>query len=375
MKCPVCDNVNMSRVCQKCGFDSSRDYEKYPTFGAVGEASAVSALRQEWGKKQPEEETVIVPVPPELRSKKKSWLTVVACTAMLVLGIGIGVGLGGGKVESHKPWETNILRSDEVADADGDGSINDEANAFSVLGSEYRREQISTVTFLDTLQDMPEDTWDVSEAGNGTVLAWVKPNGELYDLYIGAEGGVSAGRCCESMFAGYANASIITFGDAFHTDGVETMKRMFRSCSSLEVLQLGDHFDTANVQNMRSMFNGCGALTELSLGSSFDTSNVQNMYAMFFECNSLTKLALGESFDTSNVQDMCAMFFDCTSLTELTLGDRFDTSNVQDMRWMFSNCTSLTELALGDRFDTTNADTSGMFDNCPAGENYRHLLS
>ena len=40
MKCPVCDNVNVSMVCPKCGFDSSRDVVRYPTFGPVGRIPA-----------------------------------------------------------------------------------------------------------------------------------------------------------------------------------------------------------------------------------------------------------------------------------------------------------------------------------------------
>lgn len=46
MKCPVCDNVNTSMVCPRCGFDSSRDYGKYPTFGPVGRVTSVSGLRE-----------------------------------------------------------------------------------------------------------------------------------------------------------------------------------------------------------------------------------------------------------------------------------------------------------------------------------------
>ena len=74
---------------------------------------------------------------------------------------------------------------------------------YDVFGSDYQRTQIRSVTVVDTLADMPEDAWDVSEAGNGTVMTWVKPNGELYDLYIGAEGGVCAGTSCRTESAGF----------------------------------------------------------------------------------------------------------------------------------------------------------------------------
>lgn len=208
------------------------------------------------------------------------------------------------------PWEENILRIDALPDH-YIGTI----SHYAVFGSNYRRDQIRSVTILDSLADMPADAWDVSEAGDGRVMAWVVPNGDLYDLFIGAEGGVCAGSSCEELFYGYVYATTINLGDRF------------------------------------------------------DTSNVQDMSSMFHLCQSLTELTLGDRFDTSNVQDMRRMFYDCESLTELTLGDRFDTSNVQDMNYMFSFCESLTDLNLGDRFVTTNASTSSMFHNCPAGEN------
>ena len=356
LKCPVCDNVNTSLVCLRCGFDGSTNYEKYPTFGAVGKVPSVSALRQDWAQKHPEP-VPSPPVPAPEPPRKKPWLAIAACAVTLVLGIGIGAGLGGGKpepaepaetVQMQKSWETNILRSDEPVDTDGSrGYTIEEMLQTPVFGSDYRRDQISSVTFLDTLAEQPDDAWDVSEAGNGTVMAWVKPNGARYDLYIGAEDGVWAGKSCMGMFGGYENADHITFGNAFHTENVQNMSWMFFYCDSLTDLNLGDHFDTSNVQNMSWMFDNCASLTDLNLG---------------------------DHFDTSIVQDMSCMFSCCWDLTELNLGDRFDTSNVQNMAFMFSFCSSLTELNLGDSFVTTNADTKDMFAGCPAGADYQHLL-
>ena len=94
MKCPVCGSENKSLLCPQCGFDASRDYEKYPTFGSVGKVLSASALRRQWEKRQPVE-TNPVPQPPEpsVPSKKKfPWIVVVACTLALVLGIVIGTG-------------------------------------------------------------------------------------------------------------------------------------------------------------------------------------------------------------------------------------------------------------------------------------------
>ena len=46
MNCPVCDTPLNPPLCPKCGYDRSRDYERYPTFGVLPSApAAVSRLR------------------------------------------------------------------------------------------------------------------------------------------------------------------------------------------------------------------------------------------------------------------------------------------------------------------------------------------
>ena len=363
MKCPVCGKKSQHIQCPDCGFDSSRDYEKYPTLVPVKKAQVVSALQKKW---QTAQQVVEKP------KKKKNWLPLLACAAMLVIGIAIGIGFGGEKVPSTEPsesvqiqvppetsaqsaqpetteaaepvemfWKNNILQSDNALYYQNGGMRDTGATVF---GSEYRRDQIGSVTFLDNLTDAPEDAWDVSAFGDGNVLAWVTPNEELYDLYIGAEGGVSAGESCDYLFCDYINVQKFNFADNFHTE---------------------------NVTTMRAMFVGCSSMTSLDL-SRFDTSNVIDMGAMFFDCASLTSLDLS-SFDTSNVLDMGWMFVGCVSLTSLDLSN-FDTSNVQNMASVFRWCTSLTNLDLRS-FNMTNVqDTSAMFYNCPAGDDWQHLL-
>ena len=294
------------------------------------------------------------------------FLALIAGACALLVGLGIWIGAGFGSSEPTEPpeseqlqsppettapsepgWEANLLRADPVPYQSKYAiDWDDEAEVFPVFGSEYRREQIASVTFLDTLADTPEDAWDVSAAGDGRVMAWVTPTNELYDLYIAAEGGVSAANACPDLFAGYFNAKTINFGEAFHTTGATDMSCMFLGCYTLEDLNLG----------------------------SFDTSAVQDMNYMFYNCDSLTDLDLS-SFNTSAAQDMSWMFSYCEALTDLTLGDSFDTSAVQDMSGMFYQCNSLTDLFLCDSFVTTNANTEYMFTNCPAGADYQHLLN
>ena len=244
------------------------------------------------------------------QKKKLKWLLpVAALVTVLVVALGIWIGIG-----NPDAWKTNILRSDEIPfDSFGQNA------KYLVFGSNYQRHQISAVTFLDTLSGAPADAWDVSEAGDGSVMAWVEPDGELYRLTITGEGGVSAGTSCADLFSGYTNMTRISFDGNFHTDAV---------------------------QDMNSMFNDCYSLTSLDLSS----------------------------FDTAAVQDISWMFGHCSSLTSLDLSS-FNTAAVQDMSWMFWGCEALTSLDLGEKFVTTNAGTGDMFFGCPAGEKYQHLLN
>ena len=138
------------------------------------------------------------------------------------------------------------------------------------------------MTFLDTLEDMPDDAWDVSEIHNGKVMAWVEPNGSLYDLYIGGEDGIWADTSCRELFAGYRNTEYFAFGDAFHTEHAQYMDYMFYDCESLTSLDLSS-FDTANVQYMNHMFYNCMSLSDLTLGDRFVTTNATT-YDMFAFC-------------------------------------------------------------------------------------------
>ena len=144
---------------------------------------------------------------------------------------------------------------------------------YPAFGGKYTRDQIASVTFLTSTKKASSDSWDVSEDQDGSVMAWVEPNGKLYDLYIGADGGVLAPEDCSSLFASYENLSRIDFGNAF---------------------------DTSNVTNMSSMFYGCKVLTELNV-SGFDTAKVTNMCHMFQKCTMLIYPDLS-GFDVSNVE-------------------------------------------------------------------------
>lgn len=228
----------------------------------------------------------------------------------------------------------------------------------AVFGNDaYEPNDVKTVTFLDTLKDMPEDAWDVSAEGNGSVMAWMV-NG--CDLYIAGEGGVTANPDSQFMFERYEEVKSIEFNDCFYTDLAEKLSGFFCECYKLESLDLS-FWNTASVKNMKSVFTACASLRELDL-SSFNTANVKKMSHMFSRSWRLTTINLS-SFDTANVEDFGSMFSGCSGLTELDIS-HFDTSSATDISAMFSECENLKELDLSN-FDTDQVDDmAALFNGC-----------
>ena len=261
---------------------------------------------------------------------------------------------------------------------------------------DYQEKITSIITKNDNI--VPEtavESWDISEAGDGSVMAYVEKTNKvvpdsvnteirstvskvndisktiyatpleaidptnLYKLTIGGKGGIIANESMIGYFYNFWGMTSIDLS-SLDTSEVTNMSEMFQSCSRLTSLDVSK-FDTSKVTYMDMMFYGCSSLTSLDV-SKFDTSNVTNMYEMFSSCSSLTSLDVSK-FDTSNVTNMYEMFYDCGSLTSLDLSN-FDTSEVTNMSYMFYSCSSLTSLDVS-KFDTSNVtNMAEMFYDC-----------
>ncbi len=279
----------------------------------------------------------------------------------------------------------------------------------------------SKITSITTKKDnivpaTATESWDISEAGDGSVMAYVEDDGSgnsTYKVTIGGKGGIIANESMIGYFSVFNKMTAIDLS-ALDTSEVTSMYGMFAGCSSLTSLDVSN-FDTSKVTDMGWMFFRCISLTSLDV-SKFDTSKVTDMSVMFGACSSLTSLDVSK-FDTSNVTNMSQMFAECSSLTSLDVSNfnapeltditdmfseltnlvtlnlsnfnapkitnmkamfkdlsklskldltNFNTANVTNMREMFRNCSSLTSLDLSS-FDTTNVtDMLWMFCDCPA---------
>ena len=187
-------------------------------------------------------------------------------------------------------------------------------------------EKLRSITFLDFIAPEADGKWDVSEGRDGSVMAWLDKTEsggeEVWDLYIGAEGGIWAAADSSSLFQGCGETEKISFHGNLNTSRVTDMSWMFAYCDSLTALDVSG-FDTSRVTNMGWMFAYCDSLKSLDV-SGFDTSQVTGMSHMFCGCGSLSGLDVS-GFHTSRVMDMSYMFDGCSSLEELDLSG-FDMS-------------------------------------------------
>ena len=278
------------------------------------------------------------------------------------LNIMINIKISGRQEQSQK--KNILMKQDKALMVAPDDD--EEDYEYKVFHSEYDKENILSITFLDNLDNIQEDAWDVSENRDGSVMAWVVPNEDKYDLYIGADGQIMGNRECSELFSGYDHLEKIDFNDCFNTEMVEDMCEMFQGCERLQEIDLSD-FNTKNVTDMSGMFNDCLQITKINV-SRFDTSKVKNMSSMFKDCVSLKNLDV-ENFDTGNVENMSEMFKRCFALVNLNL-ESFDTGNVKFMQDMFKDCSELVNLDISN-FDTKHVtNMSNMFYGCEVLESF-----
>ena len=209
----------------------------------------------------------------------------------------------------------------------GDNILMASSDTDYVFGRKMDRTKITTIYFRNKKENIGEDAWDVSEKQNGSIMAWTeKKQDGLLDLYIAANGNITANRDCSFLFSEYTAVKNIWGLEFFKTDQTENMKGMFENCYKLQSLDVS-HFDTGHVTTMENMFFCCANLKSLDV-SHFDTSRVTTMEHMFFYCVSLKSLDVSH-FDTKQVISTSGMFSNCAKLKILDVSN-FDTTRVKD---------------------------------------------
>lgn len=226
------------------------------------------------------------------------------------------------------------------------------------------RSSITKIVFQDELQNIEgaTESWDVSQEGNGTVMAYLTDNadGTTHTVYIQGDGPINAPTNSAYLFCDFGKLETIENIVYLKTANVNDMQFMFCNDAVLSSLDLST-FDTSNVTNMTYMFNAMYKLKNLKIDN-FNTRKVTNMGFMFYNTNNLESIDVSK-FDTSNVANMTYMFGGMSKIKELDLTN-FDTSNVTNMSFMFCAMLELTSLNISS-FNTSNVNNMGyMFFSC-----------
>lgn len=234
---------------------------------------------------------------------------------------------------SNMPWGKNII------------STSLRENSESVFGIDnIKKSQIKYIYFQDSFSGEIDSARDISDAGDGSVKAWIKSNA----LYIAAESGINAGNSCKDLFAGYTSLEKIYFGGCFHTDDVTDMSGMFRDCNYLNEVNFGgQNLITNKVKTMAGMFENCTALTGINFIYFNSAVSVVDMSKMFYGCSSILTIEMS-NISTPSVVTFESMFNGCTQLEYLNI-QKFTANDKTGVDNMFRDCCALTEIVVNDK--------------------------
>ena len=181
---------------------------------------------------------------------------------------------------------------------------------------DYKEKITSITTKKDNIvPSTAVESWDISEAGDGSVMAYVEKTDEVLEpipepessnakIYSNDEKVNDISKTIYATPLSETNTNYaykLTIGGKGGIIANESMVgyfERFRQMTSIDLSAL----DTSEVTNMGGMFIGCSSLTNLDV-SNFDTSQVTNMVSMFNSCSSFRSLDVS-NFDTSKVTNM-----------------------------------------------------------------------
>ena len=227
--------------------------------------------------------------------------------------------------------------------------------------SDTYKQNIKTITLEEEI-NIPDDaieSWDVGEAQNGNVMAYIVPNVEdstMYDLYIQGDGALIANENSSYLFENFNNLQIIKNANILDMSNVYSASDMFANNWSLEELDVSN-WNTSKITNMSQMFNNCEKIKQLDV-SNWDVSSVTNMRLLFGGTQSLTEIDV-DKWNTSNVTSMYGLF-NASSVYKLDVKN-WDVSNVTDMGGMFSLLYNVTELDLSTWNTSSLTDINYIF--------------
>lgn len=193
-----------------------------------------------------------------------------------------------------------------------------------------------TTTIEFTTGAAGADAFDVSEAQDGSIMAWMEDT----TMYVCSKQGnvIYANSDSSSMFFYKTNLTYINM-ESLDTSKIIDASDMFYYCTSLTKI---DGLDTSSILYADSMFHYCSKLTNVN---DFKLSNAQSLKSTFYDCDYLTSFIVPDG-----ITQITGTFGQCSNLTYVYLPNSLKTIGNST----FSNCTSLTEITLPNGLQSIN---------------------
>ena len=204
------------------------------------------------------------------------------------------------------------------------------------------------------LVEANSNMWDVSAAGDKSVIAWLKDDGTLIIAADGVK--VMANADSDWLFGDMENIETIdatlydtsnaTTMEYWHAFAEPDLKQGDGDWSGdplpMEVPKKGakqivgiQDWNVSKVTSTRDMFYNANRLTSLNLGN-WNTKSLKTPNGMFHGSSALATLNVS-GWDTSNVTTLQSIFAHCKALTALDVSG-WDVRKVADMSFAFSDC-------------------------------------
>ncbi len=156
--------------------------------------------------------------------------------------------------------DTAMLKIDDIADI---------STSSKFLGTDILRGKIKSVRFENSLgkhQVSDNNTWDVSNKEDGSILLWVDSVKDgFYNIVIGQEGGVVANSISKYLFSYLYNLESISFKN-FDTINVLDMAGMFYGCANIKDIDFKELIGD-KVINLSLIVSDCDKLSDNSISS------------------------------------------------------------------------------------------------------------
>lgn len=245
--------------------------------------------------------------------------------------------------------------------------------------AEAYRYNITTAELVDSATipaNVAAGPWDVSEAQNNSVQAWLVKTAEddatttnvdetEYHLTIAGNGygRVFANTDSSCAFYDFANLETFIGTNILDTSDTEYMNYMFAYCEELTALDVSD-WKTDKVKTLEYTFAGCWELDALDV-SDWKTPLVENMRGAFYDCWDIAELDVS-GWTVDSVTDMSLMFGTDLASSLTTIGDvsGWNVSKVEDMAYMFYDCGNLLSVDVSTWQTDSLKDISNMFSGC-----------